>query len=214
MAKKIFGSSYQYSFFSWQKSTISYSISIGGLIEAGKSIFIWLSKALLVVVLSVSSAFLFWQIRAWIPSIIDSSYKSYVIWIDSAIFGNVPSLWLQQNIHSEFLDIFLRGVWLSYSLVILFGSTLAFIIRAETKRHILAVLLTLLAGLFIHFILPTQPPWMAVEGVVRINGNYFSEVDKNLIAAMPSIHQAIVCLFGCFLWKYGILEKAVSIFIT
>jgi membrane-associated phospholipid phosphatase len=53
---------------------------------------------------------------------------------------------------------------------------------------------------------------MAVEGVVRINGDYFSKLDKNLVAAMPSIHQAIICLFGCFLWNYGLLGKAIAIF--
>jgi membrane-associated phospholipid phosphatase len=193
-------------------ATTKHLITIAGLIEAGKNTVVWMIKGLLLLTLSITFAFLFWHVRAWIPSIVDYSYKSYAVWIDSAVLGTVPSLWIQQNFRSELLDIFLRWVWLSYSFVILFGSTFVFILRAETKRHLLSVLLTLSTGLFIHYLLPTEPPWMAVEGVVRINGDYFSKLDKNLIAAMPSIHQAVICLFGCSLWNYGFLGKAIAVF--
>jgi membrane-associated phospholipid phosphatase len=52
---------------------------------------------------------------------------------------------------------------------------------------------------------------MAVEGVIRINGEKFTQFDKNLTAAMPSIHQAVICLFGCALWGQGILGKFIAI---
>ena len=52
---------------------------------------------------------------------------------------------------------------------------------------------------------------MAVEGVIRINGAFYTSADKNLVAAMPSIHQAIICLLGCALWRYGNLGRLVSI---
>ena len=183
------------------------SISIAGLIEAGKGIIIFILKAVLICSFSIICAFLFWRIRDWIPSVFNYSYKAYAIYLDSILFGTVPSLWVQQNIRIEFLDIFLRQVWLSYVVVLLFGSTFAFCVKADTIRHLLSVVLTLVIGLFIHCLIPTQPPWMAVEKVIRINGDYYTMVDQNLTAAMPSIHQAIIALLGCVLWKFGLWGK-------
>jgi hypothetical protein len=202
----------QYNFPPLFRPSTKYLISIAGLVEAGKNIWVWTLKCLIVLALSITLAILFWKIRAWIPSTLDYSYKSYAIGIDSAFSGTVPSLWMQQNFRSEVLDIFLRGVWFSYSFFILFGSTFVFFLQAKTKRHLLSVLLTLSAGLLIHYLLPTEPPWMAVDGVIRINGDYFTTLDENPIAAMPSIHQAIICLFGCVLWNYGFWGRAIAVF--
>ena len=127
------------------------------------------------------------------------------------MFGTVPSLWVQQNIRIEFLDVFFRQVWLSYVVILLFGSTFAYCVRADTIRHLLSITLTLLTGLFIHCLIPTQPPWMAVEKVIRINGNYYTMVDQNLTAAMPSIHQAIVALLGCVVWEFGLWGKVTAL---
>ena len=52
---------------------------------------------------------------------------------------------------------------------------------------------------------------MAVDGVIRINGAVYTSADKNLVAAMPSIHQAIICLLGCALWRHGSLGRLVTI---
>jgi membrane-associated phospholipid phosphatase len=183
------------------------SISLAGLFEAYKYIVVFILKAIFICSFSIVCAFLFWRIRDWIPSVFNYSYKDYAIYLDSVLFGTVPSLWVQQNIRTEFLDIFFRKVWLSYVVVLLFGSTFAFCVRADTMRHLLSVSLTLVTGLFIHCLIPTQPPWMAVEKVIRINGDYYTMLDQNLTAAMPSIHQAIIALLGCVLWKFGLWSK-------
>ena len=159
----------------------------------------------------MTCAILFWKIRAWIPGSVTCSHKAYVVWLDSSILGVVPSLWIQQHCRIEFLDRFLRGVWFSYVFAIIFGSTIVIICKGETQRHILSVILTLFAGLLVHYILPTQPPWMAVEGVIRIYGAQFTSADKNLVAAMPSIHQGIICLLGCALWHKGSLGRLVAV---
>ena len=187
------------------------AVSVRGLIEAARNIFIYLGKTLFLLSLSLTCALLFWHIRAWIPGSLAYSYKTYVVWLDSLIFGVVPSLWVQQNCRIELLDGFLRGVWFSYVFVLIFGSTIVFILRGPARRHFLSVILTLSAGLLVHYILPTQPPWMAVEGVIRINGALYTSADKNLVAAMPSIHQATVCLLGCALWRYGNVGRLVAI---
>ena len=193
------------------RTVIQGAVYIRGLIEAARTIFTYLGKILLLLSLSLTCALLFWHIRAWIPGSLAYSYKTYVVWLDSSIFGVVPSLWVQQYCRIESLDGFLRGVWFSYVFVLIFGSTIVFICRGQARRHVLSVIITLSAGLLVHYIVPTQPPWMAVEGVIRINGAPYTSADKNLVAAMPSIHQAIICVLGCALWQYGNLGRLVAI---
>lgn len=186
-------------------------ISKKGLTEAAKNIFRWIGSIILLQIFSVMIAYFFWYARMWIPNLTQHSYKVYVIWLESRFFCTIPSLWAQQNIRYEILDIFFREIWFSYVYVLLFGAAFILAVRGETKRYILSLILTLFLGLFVHYIIPTQPPWMAVEGVIRINGEEFTRLDKNLTAAMPSIHQAVISLFGCTLWRYGILGKFVAI---
>ena len=62
-----------------------------------------------------------------------------------------------------------------------------------------------------HYIISTQPSWMAIEKIIRVNGDKFTELDNNLTAAMPSIHQAMICIFTCALWKYRIYGKIFAI---
>jgi hypothetical protein len=189
----------------------SKSISRQGLVAAAKTILTWMGKIFLVVCFSFLCAIVFWRLRAWIPASVHHSYKTYAIWLDSALFGIVPSLGIQRHLRFEALDMFFRWVWFSYFYVIIFGSAFILTIGGETKRHLLSLILTLAAGLVIHYVLPTQPSWMAVEDVIRIHGDPFTASDKNLTAAMPSIHQAVICLFGCALWKYGNWGKFVAI---
>jgi membrane-associated phospholipid phosphatase len=179
--------------------------------EAAKNIFQWIWSIFLLQIFNAIIAYFFWYARAWISTLTHQSYKEYVIWLDSLFFGTIPSLWAQQNIRHEIFDIFLRQVWFSYVYVLLFGAAFILAVRGQTKRYILSLILTLFLGLFVHYIIPTQPPWMAVEGIVRINGEEFTRLDKNLTAAMPSIHQAVIFLFGCTLWGYGILGKFLAI---
>ena len=195
----------------WLRRVLRESVSIEGFREAAKTEFKWIGTIFLLLCVSVICAHSFWHIRAVIPTIVNHSYKAYVIWLDSFLFGTVPSLWIQQHFRSEPLDVSFRWIWFSYTYVILFGAPFVFMIRGETKRYVLSCILTLGLGLLVHYALPTQPPWMAVDEVIRINGEYFTAIDKNLTAAMPSIHQAIICLFGCALWKYRIYGKVLGI---
>jgi membrane-associated phospholipid phosphatase len=211
VAKEKLNALHQYNTFPWIEILAKNSVSKAGLMEAGKDILVWIGKALFIVILTMTCAYLFWYARAWISTPISHSYKWYVIWLDSTFFNTVPSLWAQQHIRHDIFDIFFRRIWFSYVYVLLFGATFIYTIRGQTKRYILSLIFVLTIGLVIHFIIPTQPPWMAVEEVVRIDGERFSQFDKNLTAAMPSIHQAVICLFGCALWACGILGKIIAI---
>ncbi len=187
------------------------SVSTRGLLEAARNIFMLIGKGLFILACSSALAFSFWNIRACIPSLLDHTYSAYAIGLDSTLFGVVPSAWMQTHLRDEFLDTFLRGVWFSYSLVILFGANLVWILGADIRRYFLSMCLLVGTGLLIHYLLPTQPPWMAVQGVIRIDGEAYSAMDKNLTAAMPSIHQAVVCLLGCALWQYRIPGKLIAL---
>jgi len=211
VAKEKLNTLHQCNILTLTKTIAENSISKAGLIEAGKNIFIWIGKALFIIIFSITCAYLFWYVRAWISTPISNSYKWYVIWLDSTFFNTVPSLWAQQNIRHDIIDIFFRKIWFSYVYVLLFGATFIYTIRGQTKRYILSLIFTLSIGLVVHYLIPTQPPWMAVKGVIRINGEEFTQFDKNLTAAMPSIHQAVICLFGCALRAHGILGKFFAI---
>jgi hypothetical protein len=52
---------------------------------------------------------------------------------------------------------------------------------------------------------------MAVEEVIRINGDQFTSSDVTLVAAMPSVHQEIICLAGRALWQYATFGRLKAI---
>jgi len=71
----------------------------------------------------------------------------------------------------------------------------------------------LYAGLIGFFMLPTEPPWMAVH-VVRIlevvNGEPL-KVDSNTLAALPSLHVAMPAAIAMWLWCVR-LPRCASVF--
>lgn len=189
------------------KPSIQLSVSRTGLLEAFKDIFIWLGTLLLILTFSIACALAFWFIRAKIGDSIAVSYYAYVVWLDSLIFGTIPSLWFQVNLKSDSLDVFFRWVWFTYLYTIIFGGSFIFIIKGEVYRYLTAIIIVLSIALVIHYFVPTQPPWMCVEGVMRIDGERFTDADKNLVAAMPSVHQAVVGVLGLAIWKFGLYGK-------
>ncbi len=192
-------------------SVSRWSLSGEGLLEAASKIFLIGSKAFLVLMLSVMCALLFCYIRGLIQAFSVQSYKNYVIWLDTCIFGLLPCIWIQEHFRNNLLDIFMRGIWFSYAYVLIFGSSIIFALRGQVQRHVLSIIFTFSFGLIIHYLIPTEPPWMAVNGVIRVHGDYISSMDMNPVAAMPSIHQAIICLAACALWQYGALGRLVGI---
>ncbi len=188
-----------------------WSLSGEGLLEAASRTFLNGSKAFLVLMLSVMCSLLFCYIRGLIPASAAQSYKNYVIWMDTFIFGSLPCIWIQEHFRNDALDFLMRGVWFSYAYVLIFGSSIIFAFKGQVQRHLISIIFTFSIGLIIHYLVPTEPPWMAVKGVIRVYGDYISYLDMNPVAAMPSIHQAIICLAGCALWQYGSLGRLVGI---
>jgi membrane-associated phospholipid phosphatase len=143
---------------------------------------------------------------------------------DKAVFfGEVPTEWLQDRLYDpgvvHWWDVAFTVIYTSYFIVpfALAGyfwarDRLAF--KRFTRRF---VTLTL-AGLATYILFPAAPPWLAadwgaLEEVHRTTGNgwevigfgtasLFSkgQAGSNLVAAVPSLHTALVTLVAFFLW--------------
>jgi small basic protein len=183
-----------------------------GLWHAAKDIFFLFTKMASILFISIIIALAFWYLRAAIPFISGVSYKNYVVWLETGLsWGIIPSLWIQQNVRNSELDVFFRWIWHSYFYAFIFGGLVVFLIRADIKRYFLALSLALFFALLIHTILPTQPPWMAIQAISRIGGGRFIQLDRNPNAAMPSVHQAVISLLACAIWRYRLFGKVLAV---
>jgi membrane-associated phospholipid phosphatase len=151
---------------------------------------------------------------------------SYVIDIDRVIgLGTVPTWTFQHWWYSaavpSALDALTIGFHLSYYVVPpSIGILLWAANQSVFERYVLAIAMTYLAGLLVHFILPTVPPWMAGSSgytapIARVLydrvhaawptfysfGNALA--GGNDVAAMPSLHMATAFLVALGLRRLG-----------
>jgi membrane-associated phospholipid phosphatase len=148
---------------------------------------------------------------------------SYPITLDSALFGTVPTAWLQDRFFDlqqvGWIDWMALVVYLSYFIghFVLAGALWAFR-RDLLVQHTGAITATLFLGLAVYFLLPTAPPWLAAHAgdlsdVVRITPMVTNEVSRNAydqgsyiagtndVAAMPSLHTALTAVVAMSLWR-------------
>jgi membrane-associated phospholipid phosphatase len=136
---------------------------------------------------------------------------------DKAVFfGEVPTEWLQDRLYEPgvvmWWDVAFTVVYTSYFIVpfALAGYFLARD-RLAFKRFTRRFVTLTLAGLATYILFPAAPPWLAadqgaLEEVHRTTGNgwevIFSkgQAGSNLVAAVPSLHTALVTLVAFFLW--------------
>ena len=157
----------------------------------------------------------------------------YVTHLDRAVFGQIPSAWLQGHFYSlgslNALDWSASAVYVSYFFA---AHALAAWIwlrrRDQFPLYAGAVLLTYYLGLLIYFVVPTAPPWLAAQdgyiptvhrvfrdlaGQVR-PGSYdagLTVAGVNDVAAMPSLHMAITVVVAIALWSKGRLWRIVGV---
>lgn len=141
---------------------------------------------------------------------------------DRAVFGEVPTIWLQERLYEpsviHWWDVAFTLVYTSYFIV---PFAVAGFLWARDRLAFLAFtrrLVTLaLAGLATYILFPAAPPWMAGEmgligevhrttargwEVVHVGtASLFSkgQAASNLVAAVPSLHSAFVMLVALFL---------------
>jgi membrane-associated phospholipid phosphatase len=150
-------------------------------------------------------------------------HATYVIAIEKALFGQVPSNILQARL----LDP-AKGpefTWLERALTAFHGShylaflLIGFIIWLYKSGYFrlfrTSYYLLIFLGVLAYFLVPTVPPWMAANNfdllppLIRFNADIFNfwipdlstGFDTNPIAAMPSLHAAFPLLSSLLLWR-------------
>lgn len=142
---------------------------------------------------------------------------------DRALFGEVPTVWLQERLYEpgvvHWWDVGFTLVYTSYFIVpfVLAGWLWAHD-RWGFQRFTRRLVTLSLAGLATYIAFPAAPPWMAGEAgllgevhrttakgweVLGVGtASLFSKGQgaANMVAAVPSLHSAITMLVALFLW--------------
>jgi membrane-associated phospholipid phosphatase len=145
---------------------------------------------------------------------------------DMAMFGQIPSLVLQQTIRAPILDY--MGAFF-YSLHFFAPTIFAFILwKVSPKnywKYTVAFGICTYGALITFLFYPVAPPWIAVPNITRVLTNsvdtslgipvyktLFDFLSPNLYAAFPSMHSALpflIALFSIKIWK----KKALPVLI-
>jgi len=157
----------------------------------------------------------------------------YVIAIDRALFGVVPTVWLQDHLYTpgsvNAVDVFSFATYFSYFIMPAVMGIVLWQVNAKGFRVYMAALIFMIVCGTITFVtLPTAPPWLAAqEGylpeVYRIGpellnhiqpGVYergYQVVGVNDVAAFPSYHTAQTTLMAAAMWWYTPRLRALGV---
>jgi hypothetical protein len=161
---------------------------------------------------------LFADLRARMgPLVNPNPYYLYVIELETlgGLIG-VPTTWLQETIHSNFLnrwgmlDAFLTAVYISFFITPQLVVVYLWRKGGPFPRYVASACLFFAGALVVHLLLPTAPPWMAAqEGLIpeveRIGLQVLMATSETLtaggyaasandVAAMPSVHLGFTVL--------------------
>lgn len=147
-------------------------------------------------------------------------YCEYTVRIESAIFGQVPSVWFQKVFLSDG-----QPGWMEELLTFFHGTHfIAFLIvgfflwlkdKEYFKRFKASFYILLATGISLYGLVPTAPPWMAASvfgllpRLIHFNIDIYTAYIPDLtagfntdpVAAMPSLHAAFPFLCSLLLWK-------------
>lgn len=146
-----------------------------------------------------------------------------MIAFDRALFGEVPTVWLQRHLYEpgvvRWWDVAFTLVYTSYFVApFALAGWLWARDRLGFQRFIRRLVTLALAGLATYMAFPAAPPWLAAEAgligevhrttslgweVLGVGtAELFSEgqAASNLVAAVPSLHAAFTMLVALFLW--------------
>lgn len=159
-----------------------------------------------------------WAAMAWIGMFVVLSGYTYlramgdetfaprrVGWLEEAVFGGVPSEFLQQHLYERDL------IWLDFAGYVFHVSWFmvpyfaAFGIMVAARHRLLEYFGWLVAthylGVVFYILLPVEPPWMEI-GTTRVLDERvfipFTRADNNPVAAFPSLHCAVPMALALF----------------
>ena len=168
--------------------------------------------------LPLITVFTSYEIMYGIVGAVTQSLHSGPYNFDLNLFGQIPSLILQNTVRLPILDT-LGAVF--YSLHFFAPVVFAFVLwRASPKnywKYTIALGLCTYGALITFLFYPVAPPWIAVPGVTRILTSsvdaslgapvyktLFDFLSPNLYAAFPSMHSALpllISLFALKIWR-------------
>ncbi len=145
--------------------------------------------------------------------------------IDKALFGNLPTVYLQNWLwrgHTSWYDYVLYVPYLLHFIIPLGLALLVWKTRENSYWRVVSTYLIVAFGAFLSFfLLPAAPPWLASQNhyiphVQRISSDVwaglglsdfpsvYNHIAPNQVAAIPSLHAAWACLLFIFILKlYG-----------
>jgi membrane-associated phospholipid phosphatase len=142
---------------------------------------------------------------------------------DEAVFGVLPSSWLQERLvdgSTHWYDAVAALVYATHFVSIpLVTAFVWFRVRDRFAAWLAAVLTFTLVGVTVYVVYPAAPPWLAsdqgvvpdVDRISRFGWHYLQldpiarvsalgQGDSNPVAAMPSLHAGAALLVAGFLW--------------
>jgi hypothetical protein len=145
------------------------------------------------------------------------------IHIDRALFGEVPTVWLQRRLlrdGTQWWETLVGLTYVSHFVVpYAVGVALWMLARDRGVRWLKVFLVVTAAGLATYVLLPTAPPWLAARGdrldpVARVAVRGLRPIGLhgvgelvdlgrravNQVAALPSLHAAYTVVTACSLW--------------
>lgn len=142
--------------------------------------------------------------------------------IDKALFGKLPTAYLQQRLwsgHVRWYDIVLYIPYLMFFIVPLGLAVLVWKTRERFYWQVVTSYSLLFFGAYLTFLLmPTAPPWLAsqhhvIAPIVRTSSNVwaslgihdfpsvYNHLAPNPVAALPSLHAGVSILFSLLVFK-------------
>jgi membrane-associated phospholipid phosphatase len=146
--------------------------------------------------------------------------------LDKQLFGQLPTVFLQQNFRFPVLD-YMGAVF--YGIYFFVPTVFAFIVWRKSPKnywkYIVAFGVLTYSALITFLFYPVSPPWLAVPSITRIlTGSVdvnlglpvyktlFDFLGGNLYAAFPSMHSAmpwLVFLFAFKIWRWKSLPAVI-----
>lgn len=147
---------------------------------------------------------------------------SFAPFMDKLLFGNLPTVYLQNWLwrgHTSWYDIVL---YLPYMLHFIIPFGFGILVWKKAEKHFWKVICAFCVSAFGAFatflIFPAAPPWMAsdnhyIQPIAHISSNvwyslglhdfpsFYNHITPNLVAAVPSLHAAWAALFSIFVFK-------------
>ncbi len=130
---------------------------------------------------------------------------------DSSLFGQLPSVWLQDALGSA--GFWAETAFLYWTTFFWIPTILIAVVAITHDKSFFLRLLLLHATLvisadIIYAIVPSRPPWMSGElvRIVAVQSQDGVHLDRNPLAAFPSLHVAVPLAFA--LWFRGLEEAS------